>query len=481
MQTNNPANNVKLIVMEGSDLKTYALEMRKEWSFGRFDPTRPQAAPDISVSSKIVSRAHGWFRATDNGWTFVDSARNANGSFHNGQKIPRGFSGENQVVPLRTGDVIRVDNADMNNSAGLAVLLFFASDEGLGQWTSFRLSGKQSVCIGRDPASDIAIDFAGVSAKHCSITCSANRYYLNDFAGTAGTYLNGIRVTQSVVLREKDCISICGCDFYFLGDRLLYLPRYTPEFQAELRRTIPERSPIVLRSRLHCKHLQRLTPEGRAEMICDANFDLREGTMTAIIGKTGADTGALMNCLCGLDNTDVQGSVQYREVDLLRSRELVSSLIGIIGGENQIHSTFTPQLELMHAAMQKLPADASYDEIRSMVTDVLDLLEIQNPDEKKNHQLSSLEQMLVDIGMELVADREILFVSAPSNELDPSAAACVYRMLQNLSRQYGKTVICEANNGTDLDWFDRAVVLEKENGVNRIAFDGLAYDAHRYI
>ncbi len=63
------------------------------------------------------------------------------------------------------------------------------------------------VTLGRDPASDVAIDDRGVSRAHAEIRRDRGHWVLRDCGSTNGTFVNGVRITETG-LKTGDSITI---------------------------------------------------------------------------------------------------------------------------------------------------------------------------------------------------------------------------------------------------------------------------------
>lgn len=209
-----------LVILENDKVYVQGLDIKPEWRIGRYHPDMPNV-PDIAFSSMIVSKEHGWLHNIDNQWYYVDNPENHNGTFHNGVKIPRPIPGMKRPTPLENGDILRIDNEDLNHVSSKGVLMLFTTVSVKGIWTAYQLN-KQPVVIGRDSTCDIIEPIPHVSLTHAKITYVNGTYYLSDCNSRAGTFLNGDQVKSDTILREKDCISLCDCNYFFTGDKLLY-------------------------------------------------------------------------------------------------------------------------------------------------------------------------------------------------------------------------------------------------------------------
>src|SRR4051794_9723621 len=77
------------------------------------------------------------------------------------------------------------------------------------------LADGESFSIGRSVECDLPVGSSAVSRKHCSITCTADSYELNDLGSHNGTFLNDMPVKQRV-LADGDRISVGGSHLIFL-------------------------------------------------------------------------------------------------------------------------------------------------------------------------------------------------------------------------------------------------------------------------
>src|SRR5512138_1781232 len=72
---------------------------------------------------------------------------------------------------------------------------------------TFSLEGDQLI-IGRDTASNIAINDAEVSRKHARLNFQGGKYVIEDLGSTNGTFVNGQRLASPAVLKSGDVISL---------------------------------------------------------------------------------------------------------------------------------------------------------------------------------------------------------------------------------------------------------------------------------
>lgn len=464
-----------LIILDCDRLQILPLTGKDTLLIGRNGP----ANPDIALHSSIASREHGWLRRHNGIWYYLDNPANTNGTFHNGIKIPR--SGVVHSVALSTGDALRIDSANPNTINKDSVLILFSTVREEGQWTFLSIQDKDTVTIGRDPASDIVEPYPYISAKHARIQNRNGVYYISDCKSRAGTFLNGKPVTAPTPLRPKDCISICGRNIFFMGSQLLYAA-VQPAQQRAARAGMPMNNrPVVLQANIRSKIVKSNTGSGTKELIRNINLQVREGSLVALLGSAGAGKTTVMNCLNGMELTGVQGSVIYRNVDLTRNFDQMKHMIGSVPQTKTFRPNFTPRWEFYIAAKKRLPADTSTKEINDRVEQTLNMLHIQGVSNSRNRKLSGGEQTRVNIGIELVADRDLLCLDEPDQGLSPNYKHELFGILRNLAHNNGKSILAIVHDVSEIDMFDQVIMLGKLDGVGQLAFSGTPEEARKYF
>ena len=476
-------SGASLVILENDKVDVQALDMRSEWRIGRYRPDMPNV-PDILLSSVIVSNEHGWIRNIDGQWYYVDNPKNLNGTFHNGVKIPRPISGTKRPTPLENGDILRIDNEDLNHPSSKGVLMLFTTVPVKGVWTAYQLN-KQTVVIGRDNACDIVEPLPYVSLRHMKISFINGNYYLSDCNSRAGTFLNGKQVKSSAVLREKDCISVCDRNYFFTGDRLLYAKRNRERERASLKLTPPDQRPVVLSANIQSKVVVDKSPlpfkRKIKELLKDIRLEIKEGTVVAVLGTAGAGKSTFMDCLSGRDQSGVTGTVIYRGVDLIKNLDQIKYLIANVPQEKVIRPELTPEEAFWESAELRLSSETTKEQIRQRVEDTLKLLSMDKARSTRNSRLSGGEQTRVNVGIDLVADRDVYFLDEPEQGLSPNLREELYVFLRDLAHYHGKTIVAIIHDVSCIDMFDQVVFLVKADGVGRLAFSGTPDEGNRYF
>lgn len=350
-----------------------------------------------------------------------------------------------------------------------------------GNLDALSLDGRDRVVIGRKTDADLRTVRAHLAAEHAEITQKDGTYYLTDLGSDVGTYLNDERVVGTVELKPDDRISMADVNMLFSNGKVLYDKNYNERKTAARRACGEGDRPPILKANIRTKQVRNHSGSGMKELIRDVNLELKEGTLVALLGTAGAGKSTVMNCLNGMDLAGVQGTVYYRGVDLMRDFERMKFMIGSVPQKKVFHPAFTPEEEFRQSAILRLPADTSSKEIKQRVDKTLEMLSMTGVRKSRNSTLSGGEQTRVNVGIELVADRDLLCLDEPDQGLSPNYKHELFVIMRNLAHDYGKTVLSIIHDVSEIDLFDQVIMLAKVDGVGRLAFSGSPAEAREYF
>lgn len=467
-----PSCGANLVLMDGDCVSVFPLEDRTEWLIGRAVSPVPQGF--IPLHSSIVSRSHGKLGKINGSWYYWNNPANTNGTLVSGRFLT---SADSAPVRLYDGDVLQIDQRNASQSVRNSVLMLFTTASVNGQWERFSLQGKSAVTIGRSTDCDIVQPLPYISARHAELLHRPDGYYLRDCGSRAGTFLNRQAITRPVRLRDKDHFRLADRSFFLVGDSLVYMSAVS---RRQTKPLVGER-PVILRADIRTKQVRDNSGNGTKELLRDIHLEIRQGTLVAMLGTAGAGKTTVMNCLNGMDLTGVEGSVIYRNVDLMTDFDQMKNLIGSVPQRKTFHPTFTPEQEFYFAAKKRLPGDTTEAEIQDRVTHTLEMLSIQGVRSSRNSKLSGGEQTRVNVGIELVADRDLLCLDEPDQGLSPNYKHDLFQILQRLAHENGKTMLTIIHDVSEIDMFDQVILLGKKDGVGRLAFSGSPAEAREYF
>lgn len=458
-------SSANLVVLEGENITNYSLQIKNSWEIGRKVTGNNK---DIELNSMIVSRNHGTITNVDGKWYFTECG-SKNGTYYNGTKVAA------KAIELKNGDVLRIDSADINNPDDRGVWMLFTTETMGNRWKIIELS-KEHTTFGRSEECDVVFPIPYISACHMGIKKHCGRYFVTDYDSKAGTWLNNMSVHGYMELKEKDMICICNCIMIFTQNKIIY---NIPE-QKKIENSDDIRT-VILKADIKSRKVPDKSGHGFKELIRNVKVEVEEGTLVALLGGAGAGKSTVMNCMNGMDTSGMEGTVLFKGVDLLKQFDRMKYLIGGVPQFEIFHETLTVEQELTHAARLRLPGDMKKSEIEDRVTYTLKQLGIESIRKNKISKCSGGERKRVNIGIELVADRQLLCMDEPDAGLDPGNKRKLFELLRKLAHEEQKTILAIIHDVSDIELFDKVIIMNKVDNIGRLAFNGTPKEAKEYF
>jgi ABC-type multidrug transport system ATPase subunit len=314
----------------------------------------------------------------------------------------------------------------------------------------------RALLIGRADDNDVVIRDLQVSRRHAELRgFGSGRFQLTDTSSSNGTFVNGQRITTTVVT-EADVIGIGGATFRLAGDELR-------EYDA---------ADGVL---LDARGLTVTLPNGKV-LLDDVSFPLPERCLLGVIGPSGAGKSTLLGALTGM-RPATSGSVLYDGRDLYANYAELRHRIGLVPQENILHTQLSARRGLSYAAELRFPQDTSPAERAHRVDEVLGELSLARHADTRTGSLSGGQQKRVNVALELLTKPSLLFLDEPTSGLDPGLDKSVMEMLAQLAKD-GRTVMVVTHSVANLASCDRLLVLVPGG---KIAYFGTPADGLRHF
>ena len=186
------------------------------------------------------------------------------------------------------------------------------------------------------------------------------------------------------------------------------------------------------------------------------DFEIMNGEFVVIVGPSGAGKTTVLNVLGGMD-TATSGSiwVDGKDISKYNQRELTGYRRDDIGFVFQFYNLISnlTALENVELALQicRDPLSA-----RSVLKDV------GLGDRMKNFpaQLSGGEQQRVSIARALAKNPKLLLCDEPTGALDYNTGKAILKLLQDMCRERGMTVIVITHNSAIAPMADRVIKIK---------------------
>ncbi|WCJ41762.1 ABC transporter G family member 34 [Euphorbia peplus] len=224
--------------------------------------------------------------------------------------------------------------------------------------------------------------------------------------------------------------------------------------------------------------------EDRLQLLRNVCGAFRPGTLTALVGVSGAGKTTLMDVLAGRKTGGyIEGSIH---ISGYPKNQATFARISGYCEQNDIHSPYVTVYEsLVYSAWLRLAADVKKETREMFVEEVMDLVELNSiPHALVGlpgvNGLSTEQRKRLTIAVELVANPSIIFMDEPTSGLDARAAAIVMRTVRN-TVDTGRTVVCTIHQPS-IDIFEAfdELLLMKRGG--QVIYAGpLGHHSHTLV
>src|SRR5271155_5124369 len=304
-----------------------------------------------------------------------------------------------------------------------------------------------SATIGRATDNDIVIQDVLASRHHAFLVQSPLGTEIRDARSVNGTFVNGVRV-GSAVLNEGDVITIGNVDLVFTEGNLI------------------RRTEAATRTGGLEVNSVRFSIDGK-ELLDNISLTARPGTLTAIIGGSGAGKTTLSRLLAGSSRPSA-GSVTFEGHDIHAEYATMRSRIGMVPQDDVVHRQLTVNQALGYAAELRLPPDTSKQERAQVVAQVLEELDLTKHADTRVDKLSGGQRKRASVALELLTHPSLLLLDEPTSGLDPALDRQVMLMLRQLA-DAGRVVLVVTHSVSYLDVCDQ-ILLMAPGG--KMAFNG---------
>jgi len=206
--------------------------------------------------------------------------------------------------------------------------------------------------------------------------------------------------------------------------------------------------------------------------VVDVSLGIRKGEKFAVIGFNGSGKSTILQILAGLLFPS-QGKVFFYDYELseesLKERDFLRSFrerVGFVFQDSDIQ-LFCPTVmdELLFGPLQ-LGMEKS--EALERVSEIMQMLKIENLRNRPSYMLSGGEKKRVALGSILTMNPEVLLLDEPTSGLDPKTQVFLLELILALN-EAGKTIVIATHDLSLVDEFQfKVAVLSEEHRIEKI-------------
>ncbi len=190
--------------------------------------------------------------------------------------------------------------------------------------------------------------------------------------------------------------------------------------------------------------------------LSEASFEINKGEFCILLGSSGAGKTTLLNMLGGMD-TITSGQIYFdgRDISALSKKELVEYRRHDVGFVFQFYNLI-PNL----TALENVEIAAQLCKEPIPAKEALAMVGLADRENNFPAQLSGGEQQRVAIARAVAKNPRLLLCDEPTGALDYVTGKAVLKLLYDLSRERGMTVIIITHNQAIAPMADRIIRIK---------------------
>lgn len=221
------------------------------------------------------------------------------------------------------------------------------------------------------------------------------------------------------------------------------------------------RRPVLVRTENLWKEY-RTGKDQTLQVLKGVDLEVRTGEIVAIVGPSGSGKSTLLHLLGGLDRPTLgRVFLNDRDVFAIPEEDLVSFRNSSLGFVFQFHHLLPEFTALENVCMPSLIAGKALSSARiraeRLLTDVGLEARLNHPPS----ELSGGEQQRVAVARALMNEPALVLADEPSGNLDEENGSHLHRLLAQLSRDHGLTIIVATHNQDLMKKADRIMRLHE--------------------
>jgi len=196
------------------------------------------------------------------------------------------------------------------------------------------------------------------------------------------------------------------------------------------------------------------------EVLKDLDLDLDQGETVAIVGASGIGKSTLLHILGTIDRPD-SGTVLFQNKNVFRFDDvrLANFRNETIGFVFQFHHLLPEFTALENVMMPALIKGLNKKEAITAAEAILTRVGLAHRLSHRMGELSGGEQQRVALARALVMKPAILLADEPTGNLDKKNSEQVHRLLSELNRELGMTLVVVTHNPDLAAYMSRRVTL----------------------
>ena len=201
-------------------------------------------------------------------------------------------------------------------------------------------------------------------------------------------------------------------------------------------------------------------------LIDKVSIDVPRGHFMAIVGPSGCGKTTLLKTIAGL-NQESDGDIIWDGRNLAEEKDFEPAEIGYVPQFSIAYDQLTVD-ESIESATRLRVKTKNIAELDNRIDRILEETGLATLADRPVKVLSGGQKRRLGLAMELVTGPHLLLCDEVTSGLDPRSERDIVRLLHDLSRRNGRTVISVTHSLAHLELYDSILVLHE----GRVAYHG---------
>lgn len=193
----------------------------------------------------------------------------------------------------------------------------------------------------------------------------------------------------------------------------------------------------------------------KVEVLKGINFEVQKGEICVLLGPSGSGKSTLLNIIGGIDDADSgYVSINDEKTKDMKESELTKYRRKHLGYVFQMYNLI-PNLNVK----ENIEVGAYLSDSPLDIDELLNTLGLSEHKYKLPNQLSGGQQQRTAIGRAIVKNPDILLCDEPTGALDYHTSKEILKVIEDVNKKYGNTVIMVTHNDAIQNMADRVIKL----------------------
>ncbi len=208
----------------------------------------------------------------------------------------------------------------------------------------------------------------------------------------------------------------------------------------------------------------------KIDVLHGLDLEIPKGDFVALMGPSGSGKTTLLNLIGGLDTPSAgEIEIEGERIDRMSAGQLSNWRSRHVGFVFQFYNLMPMLTAQKNVELPLLLTKLGGAQRKRNAQIALQLVGLADRASRRPSELSGGQQQRVAIARAVVSDPTFLICDEPTGDLDRQSAEEILRLLQELNREHGKTIIMVTHDPKAAEYATHTIHLDKGELVEQAA------------